>query len=83
MAKEALAFLVLFEFPVELLSAIVAGKWATNYTPYPPFIAGQAGGALRGGRCEGGGGAGRSVGGLHHGAVFMGQCCIVLAQALE
>jgi hypothetical protein len=27
-SKEALAFLVLFQFPVELASALIAGRWA-------------------------------------------------------
>jgi PAT family acetyl-CoA transporter-like MFS transporter 1 len=39
-AKEALAALVLFQFPVELLSAVVAGRWASTHSPYHPFMAG-------------------------------------------
>ncbi|KAG2442242.1 hypothetical protein HYH02_009726 [Chlamydomonas schloesseri] len=39
-AKEALAFLVLFQFPVELLSAVVAGRWAASHSPYWPFMTG-------------------------------------------
>ncbi|KXZ54733.1 hypothetical protein GPECTOR_4g802 [Gonium pectorale] len=39
-AKEALAFLVLFQFPVELFSAVVAGRWAASATPYAPFMTG-------------------------------------------
>eukprot|EP00198_Chlamydomonas_reinhardtii_P003051 XP_001692387.1 flagellar/basal body protein [Chlamydomonas reinhardtii] len=39
-AKEALAFLVLFQFPVELLSAVVAGRWAASRSPYWPFMTG-------------------------------------------
>ncbi|EFJ47264.1 hypothetical protein VOLCADRAFT_81605 [Volvox carteri f. nagariensis] len=39
-AKEALAFLVLFQFPLELLSAVIAGRWAASHSPYWPFITG-------------------------------------------
>ncbi|KAG2491940.1 hypothetical protein HYH03_009673 [Edaphochlamys debaryana] len=39
-AKEALAFLVLFQFPVELISAVIAGRWAASHSPYSPFITG-------------------------------------------
>lgn len=39
-SKEALAFLVLFQFPVELGSAVLAGRWSTNYSSYGPFITG-------------------------------------------
>lgn len=42
MAKETLAFLVLFQFPVELGTALLAGRWASLHTPYAPFIAGYA-----------------------------------------
>jgi len=38
--KETLAALVLFQFPTELLTAILAGRWAANYSPYRPFIVG-------------------------------------------
>ncbi|GLI67167.1 hypothetical protein VaNZ11_011380 [Volvox africanus] len=39
-AKEALAFLVLFQFPLELLSALVAGRWAASHSPYWPYMTG-------------------------------------------
>ncbi|KAJ9530273.1 hypothetical protein QJQ45_023560, partial [Haematococcus lacustris] len=39
-AKETLAFLVLFQFPVEIASAVIAGRWAAHYQPYGPFITG-------------------------------------------
>ncbi|WIA38680.1 hypothetical protein OEZ86_001986 [Tetradesmus obliquus] len=39
-AKEALAALVLVQFPVELVSAVVAGRWASSHSPYQPFMAG-------------------------------------------
>ncbi|KAI8473191.1 MAG: acetyl-coenzyme A transporter 1-domain-containing protein [Monoraphidium minutum] len=39
-AKESLAALVLLQFPVELVSAVVAGRWASTHSPYHPFMAG-------------------------------------------
>eukprot|EP00775_Hariotina_reticulata_P008729 gene8729-8910_t len=39
-AKESLAALVLVQFPVELMSAVIAGKWASTHSPYQPFVAG-------------------------------------------
>lgn len=39
-AKEALAALVLVQFPVELVSAVIAGRWASTHSPYQPFMAG-------------------------------------------
>jgi len=41
-AKETLAFLVLFQFPVELGTALLAGRWAASHSPYAPFIVGYA-----------------------------------------
>ncbi|GAX76176.1 hypothetical protein CEUSTIGMA_g3620.t1 [Chlamydomonas eustigma] len=38
--KEALAFLVLLQFPVELGSAVLAGRWASSHSPFAPFITG-------------------------------------------
>jgi len=40
--KEALAALVLAQFPVELLSALLAGRWASRASPATPFLAGYA-----------------------------------------
>jgi len=39
-SKEALAFLVLLQFPIELGSALLAGRWAANHSPYSPFMCG-------------------------------------------
>ena len=39
-SKEALAGLVLLEFPCELVSALVAGKWATGAAPLRPWLLG-------------------------------------------
>jgi hypothetical protein len=39
-SKEALAGLVLVQFPVELLSALLAGRWAARASPHAPFLAG-------------------------------------------
>ncbi|KAK9809613.1 hypothetical protein WJX73_007530 [Symbiochloris irregularis] len=39
-SKEALAGLVLLEFPCELLSALVAGRWAARTSPFNPFLKG-------------------------------------------
>ncbi|KAF8059178.1 hypothetical protein HT031_005350 [Scenedesmus sp. PABB004] len=39
-AKEALAALVLLQFPVELASAVIAGRWAAAHSPIQPFLAG-------------------------------------------
>lgn len=39
-AKEALAALILVQFPVELLSAVIAGRWASTHSPYHPFLVG-------------------------------------------
>jgi hypothetical protein len=41
-SKEALAALVLVQFPVELLSALLAGRWAARASPHAPFLAGYA-----------------------------------------
>ena len=39
-SKEALAGLVLLEFPCELASAVLAGRWASSPTPFTPFMMG-------------------------------------------
>ena len=39
-SKEALAGLVLLEFPCELASAVLAGRWAASPTPFTPFMLG-------------------------------------------
>lgn len=39
-SKEALAGLVLLEFPCELISAFLAGRWATTGTPSGPWLLG-------------------------------------------
>ncbi|WPT11235.1 Putative membrane protein [Picochlorum sp. SENEW3] len=39
-SKEALASLVLIEFPIELLSALVAGRWAASSHPLRPWLVG-------------------------------------------
>ncbi|CAL5220582.1 g2620 [Coccomyxa viridis] len=39
-SKEALAGLVLIEFPCELVSAVVAGRWAASSSPFKPFLFG-------------------------------------------
>jgi PAT family acetyl-CoA transporter-like MFS transporter 1 len=39
-SKEALAGLVLIEFPIELVSALVAGRWAASSHPLRPWLAG-------------------------------------------
>ena len=39
-SKEALAGLVLAEFPMELLSALVAGRWAAASHPFDPWLTG-------------------------------------------
>lgn len=39
-SKEALAGLVLLEFPCELASAVLAGRWASSPTPFTPFMTG-------------------------------------------
>ena len=39
-SKEALAGLVLLEFPCELASAVLAGRWASSPTPFNPFMLG-------------------------------------------
>ena len=39
-SKEALAGLVLLEFPCELASAVLAGRWASSPTPFAPFMLG-------------------------------------------
>ncbi|GMH38602.1 hypothetical protein BSKO_06486 [Bryopsis sp. KO-2023] len=39
-SKEALAGLVLLEFPMELVSALLAGRWAATSTPFTPWIFG-------------------------------------------
>lgn len=39
-SKEALGGLVLVEFPIEILSAIVAGRWAASTHPLRPWLAG-------------------------------------------
>lgn len=39
-SKEALAGLVLIQFPVELVSALVAGRWAASSHPLRPWLAG-------------------------------------------
>ena len=38
MSKEALAGLVLLEFPCEMLSAVLAGKWAHASSPFRPWM---------------------------------------------
>ena len=37
-SKEALAGLVLVEFPIELLSAVIAGRWAASSHPLRPYF---------------------------------------------
>lgn len=39
-SKEALAGLVLLEFPCELASAILAGRWAASPNPFGPWMLG-------------------------------------------
>lgn len=39
-SKESLAGLVLIEFPIELLSALIAGRWAASSHPLRPWLAG-------------------------------------------
>ncbi|BDA49693.1 Acetyl-coenzyme A transporter 1 [Coccomyxa sp. Obi] len=39
-SKEALAGLVLIEFPCELVSAVVAGRWAASSSPLKPWLFG-------------------------------------------
>jgi MFS transporter, PAT family, solute carrier family 33 (acetyl-CoA transportor), member 1 len=39
-SKEALGGLVLVEFPIELASAVVAGRWAASTHPLRPWLAG-------------------------------------------
>ena len=39
-SKEALAGLVLIQFPIELISALVAGRWAATSHPLRPWLAG-------------------------------------------
>lgn len=39
-SKEALAGLVLVQFPVELLSALISGRWAASTHPLEPYLAG-------------------------------------------
>lgn len=39
-SKEALAGLVLLEFPCELASAVLAGRWASSPKPFAPFMLG-------------------------------------------
>lgn len=39
-SKEALAGLVLMTFPGELVSAVLAGRWAANADPFKPWMAG-------------------------------------------
>lgn len=39
-SKEALAGLILIEFPMELASALIAGRWASASRPFAPWIAG-------------------------------------------
>ena len=39
-SKESLASLVLIEFPIELLSALVAGRWAASSHPLRPWLVG-------------------------------------------
>ncbi|KAK9804906.1 hypothetical protein WJX72_011247 [[Myrmecia] bisecta] len=39
-SKEALAGLVLLEFPCELVSAVMAGRWAAAADPFVPWIVG-------------------------------------------
>ncbi len=39
-SKEALAGLVLLEFPCELASAVLAGRWASSPNPFTPFMMG-------------------------------------------
>ncbi len=39
-SKEALAGLVLIQFPIELVSALVAGRWAASSHPLRPWLAG-------------------------------------------
>ena len=39
-SKEALAGLVLLEFPCELVSAVLAGRWAASSSPFKPWLVG-------------------------------------------
>lgn len=39
-SKEALATLVLLQFPVELVTALAAGRWAARASPARPFLVG-------------------------------------------
>lgn len=39
-SKEALAGLVLLEFPCELVSAVLAGRWAASSSPFKPWLQG-------------------------------------------
>lgn len=39
-SKEALAGLVLLEFPCELASAVLAGRWAASPNPFGPWMLG-------------------------------------------
>ncbi|KAL6784386.1 hypothetical protein ACKKBF_B01590 [Auxenochlorella protothecoides x Auxenochlorella symbiontica] len=39
-SKEALAALVLLEFPMEMVSAMVAGRWAASGRPFHPWLLG-------------------------------------------
>lgn len=41
-SKESLAFLVLLQFPLEMVSALVSGGWARVASPAAPFAAGYA-----------------------------------------
>lgn len=38
--KDVLASMVLIQLPIDLVSALIAGRWAVTKSPYPPFIAG-------------------------------------------
>lgn len=38
--KEALAALVLLEFPCEMISAVLAGRWASGSMPFTPWLRG-------------------------------------------
>lgn len=39
-SKEALAALVLLEFPCEMVSAVLAGRWASGSSPFTPWMRG-------------------------------------------
>lgn len=39
-SKESLAVLVLIEFPMETVSAVLAGRWAAAARPFDPWLAG-------------------------------------------